>query len=265
MTARPTGTSSPTPRTARPAGGSGGSLPLRRHLGLGVDQVHRRRAGRLVLPAHLPGRGVPDSVGQHGEHPADRGLPVREQGALRRRGPAHPHAPARGARAAPERHPGVRFGRGGGAQGRQAPDRHAGRHARRWRRASCTGTASGSTSPTRSTAIRTAPRIRSSGPRCGEWQVPHLVAAGHRRATSPISRTGARSWCRPDSFFMMGDNRDSSYDGRYWGFLPRGNVRGRPLVVYFSYDQNSWQVAAVPHRGAVGPDLHPARVGRSAR
>jgi signal peptidase I len=40
---------------------------------------------------------------------------------------------------------------------------------------------------------------------------------------------------------MMGDNRDSSYDGRYWGFLPRENVRGRPLVVYFSYDASSWR------------------------
>ena len=40
----------------------------------------------------------------------------------------------------------------------------------------------------------------------------------------------------PDSFFMMGDNRDNSYDGRYWGFLPRLNVRGTPLVIYYSFD-----------------------------
>jgi signal peptidase I len=45
----------------------------------------------------------------------------------------------------------------------------------------------------------------------------------------------------PDSFFVMGDNRDSSYDGRYWGFLPRANVRGRPLLVYYSYDRESWK------------------------
>ena len=37
----------------------------------------------------------------------------------------------------------------------------------------------------------------------------------------------------------MGDNRDDSYDGRYWGFLPRLNVRGTPVLVYFSYDQRS--------------------------
>ena len=45
----------------------------------------------------------------------------------------------------------------------------------------------------------------------------------------------------PDSFFMMGDNRDGSYDGRYWGFLPRDNVRGRPLLVYYSFDGTTYK------------------------
>ncbi len=44
-----------------------------------------------------------------------------------------------------------------------------------------------------------------------------------------------------DSFFMMGDSRDNSHDSRMWGFLPRTNVRGTPMVVYFSYDQESWR------------------------
>ena len=55
---------------------------------------------------------------------------------------------------------------------------------------------------------------------------------------------------------MMGDNRDSSYDGRYWGFLPRTNVRGRPLVVYFSYDAEQLAGAAVRDGGAVEADVH---------
>jgi signal peptidase I len=41
-------------------------------------------------------------------------------------------------------------------------------------------------------------------------------------------------------YFMMGDNRDDSYDGRYWGFLPHDHVRGRPLIIYFSFDPSSW-------------------------
>jgi signal peptidase I len=40
----------------------------------------------------------------------------------------------------------------------------------------------------------------------------------------------------PHSYFMMGDNRYNSKDSRYWGFVPRGNLRGRPLFVYYSYD-----------------------------
>jgi signal peptidase I len=40
----------------------------------------------------------------------------------------------------------------------------------------------------------------------------------------------------PDSYFAMGDNRDSSLDSRYWGFVPRGNVIGKPLIIYWSYD-----------------------------
>jgi signal peptidase I len=37
-------------------------------------------------------------------------------------------------------------------------------------------------------------------------------------------------------YFAMGDNRDSSLDSRYWGFVPRGNIIGKPLIIYWSYD-----------------------------
>ena len=72
------------------------------------------------------------------------------------------------------------------------------------------------------------------------WQVSHLV--GRDRATyQPDLHDWGPIVVPADSFFMMGDNRDSSYDGRYWGFLPRLNVRGKPLIVYFSYDKNSYK------------------------
>jgi len=40
----------------------------------------------------------------------------------------------------------------------------------------------------------------------------------------------------PDQYFMMGDNRDNSADSRYWGFLPRENVKGKALIIYWSYE-----------------------------
>lgn len=40
----------------------------------------------------------------------------------------------------------------------------------------------------------------------------------------------------PNCYFAMGDNRDSSLDSRYWGFVPRENIIGKPLIIYWSYD-----------------------------
>ena len=37
-------------------------------------------------------------------------------------------------------------------------------------------------------------------------------------------------------YMMLGDNRYQSKDSRYWGLVPRENVRGRPLFIYFSID-----------------------------
>ena len=47
----------------------------------------------------------------------------------------------------------------------------------------------------------------------------------------------------PNSFFAMGDNRDNSLDSRYWGFVPRENIIGKPLIIYWSYDATTESLA----------------------
>lgn len=43
----------------------------------------------------------------------------------------------------------------------------------------------------------------------------------------------------PGCIFAMGDNRDDSLDSRYWGFVPRENIVGTPLLIYWSYEAST--------------------------
>jgi signal peptidase I len=53
----------------------------------------------------------------------------------------------------------------------------------------------------------------------------------------------------PDCYFAMGDNRDVSLDSRYWGFVPRENIVGRPVLIYWSYD--------APGEALLDGNIHP--------
>ena len=46
----------------------------------------------------------------------------------------------------------------------------------------------------------------------------------------------------PDSFWVMGDNRDNSWDSRFWGFLPRSHIEGRPLIIYMSVATDPFRI-----------------------
>lgn len=90
------------------------------------------------------------------------------------------------------------------------------------------------------------------------WQSNYLLAG-----PSPTYHPTRDNWgpivVPPDSFFVLGDNRDDSEDSRYLGFIPRSAIRGRPWFVYFSFDPTA------PHGLPWLQDIRWGRIGTLIR
>lgn len=84
-------------------------------------------------------------------------------------------------------------------------------------------------------------------PRMRAWQLPRVV--GDPSGYNPTLKTWGPIVVPSDSFFVMGDNRNESYDSRFWGFLGRDRVRGRAAIIYYSYDKSG--ILPVPFLTAI--------------
>jgi signal peptidase I len=85
--------------------------------------------------------------------------------------------------------------------------------------------------------IRTDPTSDPEIPSMRAWQLKYLVGVDASNYRPTLKNWGPIVIPR-DSFMVMGDNRDNSYDSRYWGFLGRDRIRGRPLLIYYSYNKD---------------------------
>jgi signal peptidase I len=82
-------------------------------------------------------------------------------------------------------------------------------------------------------------KVLVDGKELVEPYVRHTDMSEEAAAVSPRDNRAAQV-VPPGMLFMMGDNRENSLDGRFWGFVPMDYVKGRALFLYFSTASKHW-------------------------
>ena len=72
-----------------------------------------------------------------------------------------------------------------------------------------------------------------------DWQEDFVLGGDPNGSYSPSRDNWGPLVIPADRYFMLGDNRDTSLDSRYWGFLEGWRLEGRAVLVYFSYNKDS--------------------------
>lgn len=75
------------------------------------------------------------------------------------------------------------------------------------------------------------------------YELPQEV---HKEVNLMPAELGPRDFMKPvkvpeGQYFMMGDNRDRSYDSRFWGFVEDSEIKGMAFIKYFSFDEEVYQ------------------------
>jgi signal peptidase I len=73
------------------------------------------------------------------------------------------------------------------------------------------------------------------------WQRDHLPAGVDRDAYAPTRDNWGPIVIPEDRYFMLGDNRETSLDSRYWGLLEGWRLEGRAVFIYYSYNKDSYR------------------------
>jgi signal peptidase I len=86
-----------------------------------------------------------------------------------------------------------------------------------------------------------AKKVYINGKPIDEPYVHFLEQPGHGSEAAEITSFDVRErygpvTVPPNQYFVMGDNRDNSQDSRYWGFLRRDYIKGKALLIYWSYE-----------------------------
>lgn len=72
-----------------------------------------------------------------------------------------------------------------------------------------------------------------------EWQRAYLAPGVDPSGYRPTRDDWGPLVVPAGQYFVMGDNRDNSQDSRYWGFVDRSLIKGRPLIIYYSFDRST--------------------------